>query len=204
MASKRRMGPETSETRTTLMDAVETLMREEGYATLSARSIARRAGLKYQIVFYYFETMDDLLLAAYRRRTERVLERIERAVRSERPLHAFWEAWSDPSDAALSMEYMAMANHNAAIRTETIAFGERVRRVELGRLSERLKQAAPDAEVFTVFAITMAIASIGGVLGLEAALGISGGHREMQALVEWCLQKLEPEASRPAGVAGLS
>src|ERR1700751_3427655 len=99
MASKRRMGPETAAARSTLMDAVEAVMREDGYAALSARSIARRAGLKYQIVFYYFATMDDLLLATYRRRTERVLERIQQALRSERPLHAFWEVWSDPSDA---------------------------------------------------------------------------------------------------------
>lgn len=204
MPLKRRMGPETSATRTTLMDAVEALMREEGYAALSARSIARRAGLKYQIVFYYFETMDHLLLATYRRRTEHVLERIQQALRSERPLHAFWEVWSDPSDAALSMEYMAMANHNETIRAETAAFGERVRRVELGRLSERLKQAAPDSEVFIPFAITTAIASIGGTLGLESALGISGGHGETRALVEWCLRQLEPEPAASADAPELS
>src|SRR5579862_735329 len=77
MASKRRRGPENSATRTALMDAVEAVMREDGYAALSARSVARRAGLKYQIVFYYFETMDALLLATYRRRTQTVLERTE-------------------------------------------------------------------------------------------------------------------------------
>ena len=117
MALKRRMGPESSATRTLLMDAVEAVMREQGYAALSARSVAARAGLKYQIVFYYFETMDDLLLAAYRRRTETVLQRSEQALTSERPLHAFWQVSSDPFDAALTLEYMAMSNHNQLIRT---------------------------------------------------------------------------------------
>jgi AcrR family transcriptional regulator len=193
------MGPESSATRLALMDAVEAVMREDGYAALSARSVARRAGLKYQIVFYYFSTMDDLLLTTYRRRTQQVLERIEEALQSDQPLHAFWAAWSDPHDAALTLEYMAMANHNEAIRAETIAFGERVRRVELGRISERLREASPDPEAFQPFAITRAIASIGAILGFETALGISGGHRETQALVEWCLRHLEadPSASKP-------
>ena len=192
MALKRRMGPENSATRAVLMDAVESVMREDGYAALSARSVARRANLKYQLVFYYFETMDDLLLATYRRRSQRVLENIEKALSSERPLHAFWQAARDPSDAALSFEYMALSNHNAAIRAETADLGERIHRIELAKLSERLKQSTPAPEILTPFAITMAISCIASVLGFESALGISGGHRDTQALVEWCLGQLEP------------
>jgi AcrR family transcriptional regulator len=196
MASKRRMGPETSATRAVLMDAVEAVMREDGYAALSARKVAARAGLKYQIVFYYFETMDELLLAAYRRRTQTVLARTQAALDSARPLHAFWQAASDPSDAALSLEYMAMSNHNPLIRAETIAFGEQIRRVVAERLSEGegLSQPTPDAAIFTPFAISMAISSIGGIFGFESALGISGGRQETRSLVEWCLNRLEPGA----------
>lgn len=78
MATKRRMGPENAEMRTRLMAAVESLLREKGYAALSARNVATYAGVKYPLVFYYFETMDDLLLTTYRRRTQSVLERAER------------------------------------------------------------------------------------------------------------------------------
>src|SRR5439155_21361763 len=133
MATKRRMGPENAVKRTALLDAVEALMLEEGYAALSARNVAKRAGLKYQIVFYYFETMDDLLLAAYRRRTQSVLERIEEALASPKPLHAFWQLWSDPEGAALTIEYMALSNHNELIRAETSAFGEQMRQLVANR-----------------------------------------------------------------------
>jgi len=78
----RRLGLESSASRTALMDAVEAVMREDGYAALSARSVAERAGLKHQLVYYYFQTMDDLLMATYRRHTDRVLESIEEAFRS--------------------------------------------------------------------------------------------------------------------------
>lgn len=193
---KRRMGPENSVTRTALMDAVEALMREQGYAALTARAVAARAGLKYQLVFYYFETMDDLLLATYRRNAESMWDRIQRALETERPLHAFWKVWSDPLNGAVSLEYMAMSNHHQAIRAEKVAFGERVRRLVAEKLTLPLGKVTPDPAVFTPFAISMLLASIGSILAFEETLGIAGGHIEARVLLEWCLNYLEPEAAR--------
>lgn len=195
MGTKRRMGPENSATRSLLMDAVEAVMREQGYAALSARSVAARAGLKYQIVFYYFATMDDLLLATYRRRTESVLARTEEALSCERPLHALWKASSDPFDASLSLEYMAMSNHNAVIREETISFGERIRQVVAERLRDRLEQASPDAATFTPMGVAVSVFLMGGIFGFESALGLSGGHRDVEAIVAWGLRQFEPEVA---------
>jgi AcrR family transcriptional regulator len=192
------MGPETSATREQLMNAVEAVMRDEGYAALSARRVAAKAGLKYQIVFYYFETMDDLLLATYRRRMERLVERTRVVLRSERPLHALWQTASDPADAALSLEYIAMSNHNQLIRSETIAFGEKLRRMVAEGMAPRLQGVGPDPSVFTPFGLTVAISSMGGLLGFESAMGLSGGHAETRAIVEWCLQQLEPDTAREA------
>ena len=42
MATKRRLGSESSATRSALMDAVEAVMREDGYGALTARSVAER------------------------------------------------------------------------------------------------------------------------------------------------------------------
>ncbi len=96
MASNRRIGAEDSETRAALLDATEQLMLEDGYAAVSSRRIAGRAGLKPQLVHYYFRTMDDLFLAAFRRRAEAGLERQVQAIASEQPLRALW-ALSDES-----------------------------------------------------------------------------------------------------------
>ncbi len=192
MTVKRRMAPENAATRVLLMDAVESLMREQGYAAVSARAVAALAGLKYPTIFYYFESMDDLLLGTYRRRTQNVLDRTEAALNSDRPLHALWNAASDPFDAALSLEYMALSNHNESVRAETIAFGERMRRIVADRLSERLRRApGVDKGVFTPFGITLSLTSLGGLLGFESALGISGGHEEINVIVDWVLRRLE-------------
>ena len=75
MTVKRRMAPANAATRVLLMDAVESLMRERGYAAVSARSIAGTDRPEISEIFYYFESMDDLLITTYRRRTQSVMER---------------------------------------------------------------------------------------------------------------------------------
>ncbi|MBB4858884.1 AcrR family transcriptional regulator [Novosphingobium chloroacetimidivorans] len=174
-----------------MIDAVETVMMEQGYAALSARSIAEAAGLKHQLVFYYFPNMDDLLLAAYRKRIDQVSGRIDEALQSDRPLQALWEVHSEPSQAALTVEYMALANHNAAIRAETVAFGERIRREGLARVGAALRTDDEAAGVLNPFALTMVISCVGAILGMETSLGITGGHSETRALVQWCLDQLQ-------------
>jgi AcrR family transcriptional regulator len=196
MASNRRMGPENAATRSALMDATEAVMRDEGYAAVSSRRVAERAGVNQQTVYYYFQTMDDLLLAAFRRRTRSVLQKLEKAMAAERPLHAFWRTLGDPFDAALTMEYLALANHNELIRLETIEFGERLRRLQVSGLRERIDLPS---EELTPLAIVMAITYIGHLLGFEATLGIRGGHKDIRVLMEWCLRKLEPISGRESG-----
>jgi len=194
--AKRRMGPPDAATPAALMDATEAVMREEGYAAVTSRRVAERAGINQQTVYYYFQTMDDLLLAAYRRRTQRVLDRVQQALSAARPLHSFWHTSSDPMDAALTMEYLALANHNDLIRLETIEFGERLRRLEVDKLAERIRQASPDPQVVSPFAVIMAITYVAHLLGFEATLGLRGGHRETRVLVEWCLRQIEPAGAR--------
>lgn len=192
MASNRRMGLEGSASRAALMDGVEAVMREDGYAALSARSVAERAGLKHQLVYYYFQTMDDLLMATYRRHADRVLEQVEQAFAQPRPLHAFWHVCSNPFDARLNMEFLVMANHNEVIRAHTVDFGERLRRVGLEQARRQIAAAHPGSEALDPFAVTMAISAIGAIVGLESTLGIAGGHAETRAMVEQYLARLEP------------
>jgi AcrR family transcriptional regulator len=66
-AKRKRRYVEREDIRETLLDAAEALVREEGYAAATARRIANRVGLKHQVVFYYFGTQEDLLLALYQR-----------------------------------------------------------------------------------------------------------------------------------------
>lgn len=193
MTSKRRMGTESSASRTALMDAVEAVMREEGYAALTARRVAKRGKLNYQLVFYYFGSMDDLILATYRRHIQRVRATMERALQSERPIHEYWSVHSNPQDAVLNMEFMAMSNHNETIRSETVQFGEEMRRTNLGRIAPAIEKRTSNTAVKPA-AVLMTLNYIGSLLALENALGISGLHAEIRALVEWFVDQVEPDS----------
>ena len=74
MTSARRIGAPDAKNRGVLLDAAEQLMLEEGYAAVTSRRVAEKAALKPQLVHYYFRTMDELFLAAFRRRAEEGLE----------------------------------------------------------------------------------------------------------------------------------
>jgi AcrR family transcriptional regulator len=191
------MGPENSATRLAMLDATERVLQEDGYAALSSRRVAEEAGLKQQLVYYYFRTMDDLILATFQRRTERGLQRLEKALESDQPLHALWELNSHPANARLSVEFMALANRNPAIRDEVIRYQERSRVMQEAILEKLLKAAGVDIAIFPPVAVAMLLACVAQLLDRETALGASRGHAELMGLVEWCLRRLEPVA--PSG-----
>ena len=102
--SARRVGAETSKTRDLLLECVEKMMLDEGYASISYRALAAKAGVTPSLVQYYFPALDDIFIAAIRRYAERNLDILARALqsRAEDPLRALWEYSWDEATSALS------------------------------------------------------------------------------------------------------
>ena len=194
MKPARRMGPATSETRMALLDATERVLRSEGYAAVSSRRIAEEAGLKQQLVYYYFHTMDELLLATFRRRTERALERLKATLESDHPLRALWEMHSEMSVAGLSAEFMAIANHHEGIRAEVARYMEESRALEAEALARILPSEMAGSHL-TASALSLAISSISQTLAREHETGIKSGHDDIRAFIHWCLDRLDPATS---------
>src|SRR5947208_2019151 len=136
--SSRRIGAPDSKTRAQLLDAAERLMRDEGYAAVTSRRIAARAGLKPQLVHYYFRTMDDLFIEVFRRRADRDLEGFERAVAADPSLHNLWRMNTNQRGAAFTIEFVALANHRKAIKKEIARYAERFRAAQLDAMAAAL------------------------------------------------------------------
>ena len=96
MASDRRIGGPDAKNRGVLLDAAEQLMLEDGYAAVTSRRVAERAGLKPQLVHYYFRTMDELFLEVFRRRAKQGLDAQAQALESAQPLWALWDSAPTP------------------------------------------------------------------------------------------------------------
>jgi AcrR family transcriptional regulator len=186
------MGAETSETRARLLDAAEQLMLDQGYAAVTSRRIGAAAGERPALVHYYFRTMDDLFLAVFRRRAEQGFERQEHALASPQPLWALWELSRDPRGTALTMEFVALANHRSAIRAEITESAERFRRRQLEALPGILDGYGIDADAWPPVVVAMLMSSISRFLVLEEeTLHMSTGHAETVALVERFLRRHE-------------
>ena len=190
MTRRQKVGLENSATRAALLDAAELLMQEEGYAAVTSRRLGLRAGVKPQLVHYYFRTMDDLFLAMFQRRAERGLEVAARAAESDRPLRALWEQSRDPTDVAMNLEFMALANHRKTLRAAMGAFGDRLRRIQEQSLARHFEHRGIVAQIPPGVA-NLLLASVGQILVLEAVIGMSNAHAETEALVETYLSRFE-------------
>ena len=176
--------------RTLLLDAAEALVREEGYGAATARGIASRVGLKHQVVFYYFGTQDELLLALFQRAAESHRERLKAALSSDRPLSAMWQVMRDPEATRFALEFMALANHNDEIRAAISKNAERVRALETEAVARYLEKRGiqPRLSPQLVSILTNAVARL---LVQEAMVGIHAGHEEAEALIERSFRDFE-------------
>jgi AcrR family transcriptional regulator len=191
MSVQRRLGAEDSATRAALLDAALQLMLEEGYAAVTSRRVAAAAGLKPQLVHYYFRTMDDLFLALVQRGAEQNLERQAEALASPQPLRALWEVATDPAGARLTMELASLANHRKAIRAELASYATRFRQQQSEALARLLDGSDLDPGELPPEALAMLVTSVSQVFVLEEAMGMTAGHDEMRALVDRWIERYE-------------
>jgi AcrR family transcriptional regulator len=191
MSANRRLGAEDSATRAALLDAALQLLLEEGYAAVTSRKVAAQAGLKPQLVHYYFRTMDDLFLALVQRGAEQNLERQAQALASDRPLWALWEVATDPAGAKLTMELASLANHRKAIRAELASYATQYRRQQSEALARLLAGSDVDPQELPPEALAMLITSVSQVFVLEETIGMTAGHDEMRALVDRWIERYE-------------
>lgn len=80
--SASRSGDRSADTRQALVDAAIEVLRTEGFAGATARSIAGRAGCNQGLVFYHFGSVVNLLLAALDEVSARRKTRYETALAS--------------------------------------------------------------------------------------------------------------------------
>ena len=185
-----------STTRDMLIDATIQIMVEEGYAAATSRRVAAKAGVKPALVHYYFPTMDGLYLDVFRRGAAAYLEHQQKALASDRPLHAFWDTLIEPKDTRLLLEFMGLANHRKEIRAEISAWQERWREMQITALNFIVREHGLDTSEFPPAGLAVVIAAIGRMLIFEEALGTTGGHKEAVALVNRFLDQFEMTTRR--------
>ncbi|MDT5235580.1 MAG: hypothetical protein QOD36_4549 [Mycobacterium sp.] len=177
-------------TRAALIEASAQIMLDEGYAAATSRRVAAKAGVKPALVHYYFPSMDDLFVAVLRDKAEAILKRQRQAMAESEPLHALWQL-NSAHDTQLFTEFLAMANHRKAIRSEIVSYAMRFRDLEEGAVTLALKARGIDLELFPPVVMSMIMGSLARMVLHEQGLGISRGHDQARAFIEQCLERFE-------------
>ncbi len=188
----RRIAGPNAKNRAVLCDAVERIVLTEGSAAVTSRRVAAEAGLKPQLVHYYFASMDDLLVAAFERLSEEGLAHQADARTRHNPLRAMWATLSDQRGTSLLVEFVALAAHRPALRETITSQALRFRRMLIEVIDEAVsrhpgRRAFPDSEALAVL-----LTGAAQIMIMERSLGLTVGHEAVRASVDELLDELEP------------
>lgn len=178
-----------------MLDAAVEILREEGHAALTSRRVAEYLGVKQRLVYYYFRTMDDLILETFKRLAIRDLARLRNAVTSEHALHDIWEVCINTTDARLVTEFMALANRNEALRQVVTTFIEESRDLQVTALKNTLAKTRGAYAQWQPEVIAFVGTSLALALNREAALGVKKCHGAVKKMIQAFFDGAEPGTS---------
>jgi|KBSSwiStaDraftv2_1062776.scaffolds.fasta_scaffold1433378_1 AcrR family transcriptional regulator len=197
MARSRRSPSNDAPARGALLDAAESLMLEEGYAAVTTRRVATRAGVNNGLIHYYFGTMDSMFVDLFRRSVGRSFAQMP-TTSSTQPLWEMWEAMRDFSGNALMSEFIALSNHRPLVREEIASQSALVREahvVEMSRVLASYGVVEPEASPAAIGLLMMGTARF---LQMEAAFGLTVGHDDLIQVIERRIAMLEGDRIRTA------
>lgn len=186
----RRMGPPGSENWHAMLDGAETILRDEGHAALTSRRVAEQIGVKQRLVYYYFRTMDDLIVETFRRLSERELTRLKTARETPKPVREIWDVCVHTTDARLVSEFMALAHRIEGLGQEVVRFIEESRRIQIEAVTEVLEKSGKTSRVSPA-GLTLLATSVALAITRESELGITAGHDDVRALVAAFLDEVQ-------------
>ena len=191
------MGAPDSKTRARLLDAAEHILLHQGHAAVTSRQVGAQAGLKPQLVHYYFRSMDELLVEVFRRRADERLARAERALAEDCSLRAIWVLNADPRGAAFNIEFVALAKHNPVVRAEVARYAERHRATQLEAVRRALEAAGVSDDRLPPVVALLLMTGLTQVVSLERTLGVIAGHDETISFVSDLIDGLESSEAEP-------
>jgi AcrR family transcriptional regulator len=184
-------GTEGTETRSAILDATIEIMREEGYAAVSSRRIATRAGLKSKLVHYYFRNMDELFLAVYKRIEDEHFAQLARVLASPKPLRAFWRLNMDSTNTSMVLELNALASHRKVLRAEIARASERLRLLQAALLERTIKEASGRTTQIPPMVLSVFALAVSRLLAMDAVMGVTSGRDETLGWIEAFLDHIE-------------
>jgi AcrR family transcriptional regulator len=175
-----------------LLDAAERLLADSGHGAITTRRLAEEAGVNHGLVHYYFGSIENVLVQALERFTERLIAR-------QRELYAadvsFIEKWrtamrylmsEDVAYQKIWLELQAVAWNNQTLRTRLARVNAEWRAVLVDAFDEPRRELGIDMPTEALVSLVMTF-NIGVMV--ERLGGIEDGHRELLDWIDGWLSK---------------
>ena len=169
----------------TLLDAAERLLVEVGYAGITTRRLAEEAGVNHGLVHYYFGSIENVLVRALERFTERLIERQRELYSSELPFIEKWRTAmrylvsEDVTYEKVWMELQALAWNDPELRERLAKVNGEWRAVLTQAFDEPRRELGIEMPLDALVSLVMTF-NIGMIV--ERLGGIETGHDE---LLDW-------------------
>jgi AcrR family transcriptional regulator len=193
--------PARAEATDALLAAAESLLVEVGYAGITVRRLAERAGVNHGLVHYYFGSMQDLLLQVVERFTDQLIERQRVMYAADVPFIEKWRAAmrfldedSDSGYHKIWLELQAMAWNDQRVRARLQRVHQQWVDVVLPAFEVGLAELGVDPRRYPARAIVSLVVTFNEGIMVERLLGADSGHRELLRMIDHLLERLEKEA----------
>ena len=180
-----------AETRSAILDATIEIMRNQGYAAVSSRRIAARAGLKSKLVHYYFRNMDELFLAAYQRIEDEHFAELANVVASSTPLRAMWRLNMDCTNTSMVFEFLALARHRKVLRAEIARSSERFRLLQAALVKRESGGTSAHGISMPPTILSVLCLGLTRLLAMDSFIGVEAGRDETLRWAEAVIDSIE-------------
>jgi AcrR family transcriptional regulator len=198
LASARAVSPSRARAVEAFLDAAERLLIEAGHAGITTRRLAYEAGLNPGLVHYYFGSLDEVLLQALERFTERLIARQRAMYEADVPFIEKWRSAMDFLGEDLAVGYPKIWLELQAFGWNRPEIRERIARVNSewrSVLTDAFAKAAEgyrlDPDKFPLDALVSLVMTFNQGIQLEHLSGISDGHEELLSWIDRWLQSQE-------------
>ena len=168
-----------------LLDAAERLLAEVGHAGITTRRVAEEAGVNHGLVHYYFGSVENLLVRALERFTERLIARQRELYASDLPFVEKWRTAmrylvsEDVAYEKIWLELQALAWNNDDLRQRLARVNAEWRTVLTDAFAEPQRELGIPVPLDALVSLVMTF-NLGIIV--ERLGGIEEGH---DALLEW-------------------
>lgn len=191
-----------------LLDAAEQLLIEIGYAAITTRKLAERAGVNHGLVHYYFGSMEDLLFRVVERFTDGLIERQRAMYAAPMPFIDKWrqamrflDEDADSGYHKVWFEMQALGWNDDAIRERLQQVHQRWIDVVTPAFESGIAELGVDRRRFPTKAIVSLVVTFNQGIMLERLSGVDSGHRDLLRMVDRMLERLweaQSDESSPA------